>query len=88
MHKINFRLADKVMVPAVIPWPALAALGLDERRYRPYAGIKEQVTLADFEPDPTVIETPGPRRRPAHRGAPTTGHHEPVSPGHREHPVR
>ena len=59
MHKINFRLADKVMVPAVIPWPALQSLGLDERRYRPYAGIKEQVTLADFVPDPTVIETLG-----------------------------
>jgi uncharacterized protein len=50
---------DKVMVPAVIPWPALQALGLDERRYRPYAGIKEQVTLADFEPDLTVVETLG-----------------------------
>jgi len=59
MHKINFRLADKVMVPAVIPWPALQSLGLDERRYRPYAGIKEQVTLADFVPDPTVVGTLG-----------------------------
>ena len=59
MHKINFRLADKIMVPQVIPWAALAALGLDQRRYRPYAGIKEQVTLADFEPDPTVVETLG-----------------------------
>jgi uncharacterized protein len=59
MHRINFRLADKVMVPEVIPWSALAALGLDQRRYRPYAGIKEQVTLADFEPDPTVLETLG-----------------------------
>ncbi len=56
MHKINFRLADKVMVPEVIPWPALEALGLDRRRYRPYPGIKEQVTLADFEPDLTVID--------------------------------
>lgn len=59
MHRINFRLADKVMVPQVIPWSALEALGLDRRRYRPYAGIKEQVTLADFEPDPTVVETLG-----------------------------
>jgi predicted glycosyltransferase len=51
MHKINFRLADKVMVPAVIPFEKLAALGLKRDRYRPYPGIKEQVTLADFEPD-------------------------------------
>ncbi len=54
MHRINFRLAAKVMVPEVIPFSALHALGLDERRYRPYAGIKEQVSLADFDPDLTV----------------------------------
>lgn len=57
MHRVNFRLADKVMVPAVIPFERLAALGLPRERYRPYPGIKEQVTLADFEPDPdSVIE--------------------------------
>lgn len=55
MHKLNFRLVDKVMVPAVIPFDKLAALGLDRARYRPYTGIKEQVTLADFTPDPGVI---------------------------------
>jgi predicted glycosyltransferase len=55
MHRINFRLADKVMVPDVIPFAALYSLGLDERRYRPYAGIKEQVSLADFDPDVTVL---------------------------------
>ncbi|MBX3029942.1 MAG: DUF354 domain-containing protein [Chloroflexi bacterium] len=59
MHRINFRLVDKVMVPEVIPWSALQALGLQERRYRPYPGIKEQVTLADFEPDPTVVDQLG-----------------------------
>jgi hypothetical protein len=51
MHRVNFRLASKVMVPAAIPFEELRALGLDERRYRPYPGIKEQVALADFEPD-------------------------------------
>jgi predicted glycosyltransferase len=57
MHRVNFRLADKVMVPEVIPFERLAALGLVRERYRPYPGIKEQVTLADFEPDPAgVIE--------------------------------
>lgn len=57
MHRVNFRLASKVMVPEVIPFERLAALGLTRERYRPYPGIKEQVTLADFEPDPgSVIE--------------------------------
>src|SRR5689334_1786907 len=55
MHKINFRLADKVMVPEVIPFERLEALGLSRSRYRPYPGIKEQVTLADFEPDPAPV---------------------------------
>jgi predicted glycosyltransferase len=59
MHRINFRLADKVMVPEVIPFEALARLGLDRRRYRPYAGIKEQITLADFEPDLGVVDELG-----------------------------
>jgi predicted glycosyltransferase len=55
MHKINFRLADKVMVPEIIPFERLAPPGLTRERYRPYPGIKEQVTLADFEPDPTGV---------------------------------
>ena len=55
MHRINFRLADKVMLPAVIPFEALAPLGLDRDRYRPYDGLKEQVALADFSPDPGVL---------------------------------
>lgn len=55
MHRVNFRLADKVMVPEVIPFQRLAALGLTRERYRPYPGIKEQVTLADFEPDPASV---------------------------------
>ena len=63
MHRINFRLADKVMVPAVIPFEELRALGLRERRYRPYDGIKEQVALADFEPD----DVRGRRARPRPR---------------------
>lgn len=59
MHKINFRLADKVMLPEVIPFEALAPLGLDRKRYRPYAGLKEQVALADFKPDTGVLDELG-----------------------------
>jgi predicted glycosyltransferase len=53
-HRVNFRLADKVMFPEVVPFEALRELGLDRRRYRPFRGLKEQVTLADFVPDLTV----------------------------------
>ena len=54
MHRINFRLANKVMTPAVIPYSALSGYGLSERRHRPYRGLKEQVALADFTPDESV----------------------------------
>lgn len=59
MHRINFRLADKAMLPDVIPFEALERLGLDRRRYRPYRGLKEQVALADFEPDAGVLDELG-----------------------------
>lgn len=59
MHRINFRLASKVMTPDVIPFAAVAGYGLDERRFRPYHGLKEQVALADFAPDDGVYEEIG-----------------------------
>jgi uncharacterized protein len=59
MHHINFRLANKVMVPEVVPFESLRRLGLSARRYRPYPGIKEQVSLADFEPDMQVLRSLG-----------------------------
>ncbi|CAN5854466.1 DUF354 domain-containing protein [soil metagenome] len=55
MHRINFRLASKVMLPEVIPLDDVLALGLDEACYRSYRGLKEQVALADFAPDPGVL---------------------------------
>ena len=47
------------MFPEVVPFEALERLGLDRRRYRPFPGLKEQVTLADFEPDLTVPDQLG-----------------------------
>jgi len=37
MHRVNFRLASKVMTPDVIPYDSLAAYGLTEDRLRLYA---------------------------------------------------
>ncbi len=65
MHRINFRLASKVMTPDVIPYSALSGYGLSEARFRPYHGLKEQVALADFAPDDSVYEELGlDRERP------------------------
>jgi predicted glycosyltransferase len=59
MHRINFRLASKVMIPEVIPYESLASFGLARDRHRPYPGLKEQVALADFSPDDEVYEELG-----------------------------
>lgn len=59
MHRINFRLAHKVMLPDIIPFAALAPLGLARDRWVPYRGLKEQVALADFAPDPDVRDELG-----------------------------
>ncbi len=65
MHRINFRLASKVMTPDVIPYSALSGYGLSEARFRPYHGLKEQVALADFAPDDSVYAELGlDRERP------------------------
>ena len=59
MHRINFRLASKVMTPDVIPYSALSGYGLKPARFRPYHGLKEQVALADFAFDDSVYDELG-----------------------------
>ncbi len=54
-HTVNCRLAQAVVVPEAIPPDRLrryGALG----KLRPYPGLKEEYELADFEPDPAVLE--------------------------------
>jgi predicted glycosyltransferase len=48
------RLSTVVMTPEVIPSKTLAELGLDARRHRSYAGLKEEVYLSDFKPSTTL----------------------------------
>ena len=54
-HAINCRLATRVVVPDAIPLDRLAQYGVTEAKWRPYAGLKEEYYLADFEPDPAVL---------------------------------
>jgi uncharacterized protein len=53
-HTINCRLAQAVVVPDVIPPERLYRYGARGKLY-PYAGLKEEYYLADFEPDPAVL---------------------------------
>jgi uncharacterized protein len=54
-HNVNCRLARAVVVPDAIPSERLARYGATGK-LRAYAGLKEEYYLADFEPDPAVLE--------------------------------
>jgi uncharacterized protein len=54
-HNVNCRLARAVVVPAAIPPERLKRYGADGKVCA-YEGLKEEYYLADFEPDPAVLE--------------------------------
>jgi hypothetical protein len=54
-HTVNCRLARAVVVPEAIPPERLYRYGA-RRKLRRYAGLKEEYYLADFEPDPSVLD--------------------------------
>jgi predicted glycosyltransferase len=53
-HQVNCRLARAVVVPDVIPPERLFGYGA-KGKIRPYAGLKEEYYLSDFEPDAAVV---------------------------------
>jgi uncharacterized protein len=57
-HQVNCRLARAVVVPDAIPSERLLRYGA-RGKLRPYAGLKEEYYLADFEPDPAVLAALG-----------------------------
>jgi predicted glycosyltransferase len=54
-HTVNCRLAQAVVVPEAIPPERLYRYGAAGRLHR-YPGLKEEYYLADFEPDPAVLD--------------------------------
>lgn len=51
-NHLAFRLASRVIVPRVFPEQVLRRCGAQRGKVRRYNGIKEDVYLADFKPDP------------------------------------
>jgi predicted glycosyltransferase len=51
-NHLAFRLASRVVVPEAFPEDALRRFGARASKVRRYGGIKEDVYLADFAPDP------------------------------------
>src|SRR5829696_4292578 len=58
-HTVNCRLARRVVVPDVIPPERLARYGARPAKLRRYEGLKEEYYLADFAPDPAVLDELG-----------------------------
>jgi predicted glycosyltransferase len=52
-NHLAFRFASRIIVPASFPAPRLRHYGARVGKVRRYHGTKEDVYLADFEPDPT-----------------------------------
>ncbi len=56
-NHLAFRLASKVIVPRAFPAKELRKYGASLRKVHRYEGIKEDVYLADFKPDPIFANT-------------------------------
>ncbi|HEV8141102.1 MAG TPA: DUF354 domain-containing protein [Pyrinomonadaceae bacterium] len=56
-NHLAFRLASRVIVPQAFPNAELKKYGASLRKVKRYAGLKEDVYLADFQPDPAFVET-------------------------------
>jgi predicted glycosyltransferase len=57
-HNVNCRLCRAVVVPDAIPAERLYRYGA-RGKIRSYEGLKEEYYLADFEPDPSVLDELG-----------------------------
>jgi uncharacterized protein len=55
-NHLAFRLASRVIVPRAFPAAELKKYGAATRKVKRYDGIKEDVYLADFAPDPGVAD--------------------------------
>jgi predicted glycosyltransferase len=55
-NHVAFRLASRVVVPRAFPEDALGRFGARARKVRRYDGIKEDVYLADYRPDPRAVD--------------------------------
>jgi predicted glycosyltransferase len=55
-HQLGCRAANFVVVPEAIPPERLTRYGVRPPKLRRYEGLKEEYYLADFDPDPRVLE--------------------------------
>ena len=63
-NHLAFRLAHRIYVQEWFPEDALRRFGASPERVFRYRGLKEEVYLRDFKPDPSYPSSLGVRRRP------------------------
>ncbi len=61
-HQLGLRAATRVVFPDAVPPERLKRLGAAPPKLVQYAGLEEEYYLADFEPDPTVLDGIDPAR--------------------------
>jgi predicted glycosyltransferase len=55
-HNIGCRLARRVLTPDAIPPSRLRRFGVTQEKLVQYPGLKEEYYLADFQPDPGILQ--------------------------------
>jgi predicted glycosyltransferase len=55
VNHLAFRLADQILLPAALRGSGVERQGATARKARFYDGLKEEIYLGDFEPDPSVV---------------------------------
>jgi predicted glycosyltransferase len=58
-NHLAFRLAHRILLPEVLPADIVERQGATPAKVRRYDGFKEELYLADFEPDPRILERLG-----------------------------
>lgn len=62
-NHLAFRLANTILLPEVLPLPLVRRRGAHPRKVRRYPGLKEELYLGDFDPDPAILSRCGIQRR-------------------------
>jgi uncharacterized protein len=63
-NHLAFRLADAILLPEALRGTGVERQGASSKKTRFYPGLKEEIYLADFQPDHSVLRRLGLRREP------------------------
>ncbi len=62
-NHLAFRLAKRILLPQALPRSAVARQGATRSKVVTYPGLKEELYVGNFQPDPGVLDQRGPRAR-------------------------